>query len=434
MANNNISILYEDSTCAVVNKPAGILTHAVNKKDKSVTLAQWWAKKANLSNKTWCEPSRAGIVHRLDRDTSGAIVLAKNATALVKLQNQFRNRTLEKKYIALVSGVPAETRGVICTKIARSKKRRTKKTSSFLGLTSDAREAISEYELIKKIDKNISLMQFTIKTGRTHQVRLHAKTIGTPILGDQDYNTKISRKISLDYNINRQMLHALLLRFESPQKKANISVIAPLPSDMGKFLPAPVKKKLEHKVKDDGKIFILTGPSGVGKGSVASALVEENLSLEWIKTLTSRPQRPDDRAKSRRFFVSKDKFKKMLNEGEILEYNIYNNNYYGTPRYAISDALKKGKHPLLDIDVNGARAIKKIYNKQVVVIFLKATKDEIVTRLHKRKMPDKVINQRLAIRQKEIRSEENFDYLVHNKQNKLPDTVSRIKKIILREL
>lgn len=434
---NNISILYEDSACAVVNKPAGVLTHSASKIDNSATLSQWWAREANLNSEAWPEPSRAGIIHRLDKDTSGAIVLAKSPKVLKKIQDQFQNRSVKKKYIALVAGVPHEKQGIINTKISRNQKRRTKKTSSFLGLDKDAREAISEYKLITIIDKNISLVQFTIKTGRTHQVRLHAKTIGTPILGDPDYNTKMSRKISSECNVKRQMLHAVFLHFKSPQRMVDVDIFAPVPSDMRKFFTPKINKALAHAAGEIGnneKIFVLTGPSGAGKGSVASALIAMDLNLEWVRTLTSRPERPDDRFKSKHFFVTKSEFQKMVEKGEILEYNLYNGNYYGTPRYAVIDVLTKKKHPLLDIDVNGALAIKKIYDKQAVVIFIEATKDEIIKRLHDRGMPDTVINQRLSIRESEIKMEERFDYSLHNKQDQLYKTVANVKKIITREL
>lgn len=183
------------------------------------------------------------------------------------------------------------------------------------------------------------------------------------------------------------------------------------------------------------KIFVLTGPSGAGKGSVADALVEKpSLKLRWVTTLTSRRRRKDDAELSRHYFTNKAGFKKQIKEGNILEYNIYNGNYYGTPKSSIEEIITDKYNPLLDIDINGARALKEIYKKRLVVIFISASLDELETRLRTRGMDDKVIEQRLLISKKELDDSNKFDYRIHNKQNYIEKTIDIISKIIEEEI
>lgn len=235
----NIPVLYEDKLCAIVNKPAGLLTHAVNENDRSESLAGWWLSRTGIQKTGWPYRGREGIVHRLDKDTSGTIVLAKTPEALGNLQEQFQSHNIEKKYTALVFGRPQKDSGRIVSHIARNTKRRTKKVSSLLGLQSDSREAVSNYKLVKTghVDNiEISTMEFSIETGRTHQIRLHAKVLETPILGDKDYSTKHSRVASDKLGVARQMLHSCFLRIHSPQTGKAVGVEAELPQDMEKII------------------------------------------------------------------------------------------------------------------------------------------------------------------------------------------------------
>lgn len=183
------------------------------------------------------------------------------------------------------------------------------------------------------------------------------------------------------------------------------------------------------------KIFVLTGPSGAGKGSVADALIEKPaLKLRWVTTLTSRRRRKDDAELSRHYFTNKAGFKKQIEEGNILEYNIYNGNYYGTPKSSIEEIIADRHNPLLDIDINGAKALKKIYKKRLIVIFISATLDELEARLRTRGMDDKVIAQRLRISVKELDGANKFDYRIHNKQNHINKAIDIISKIIEEEI
>lgn len=231
-----IKILYSDDYCSVINKPAGVLTHALNEKDISDTIASWWLAEPEVAKIGWQFKGREGIVHRLDRDTSGALLLAKNPEALLKLQKQFHDREVGKIYIAVVFGKPDKEQGRVVSKISRDIKRRTKRVTSLIDFMGDKSvEAISNYKVIKtgNINKNVlSVINFEIETGKTHQIRLHAKMLGAPILGDVDYGTKPSKRLSKFLNISRQLLHAKELTFNELTTGKRIDICAPIPYDI----------------------------------------------------------------------------------------------------------------------------------------------------------------------------------------------------------
>jgi len=240
-ASKKYKILYEDSGCAVINKPAGVLVHNLPERVSDTTIAAWWLGQPDTEKNIWPVAGREGIVHRLDRDTTGALLLARNPEALNKLQKQFHDRTVKKYYLALVFGKPAKNEGEIESVISRQPKERTKRKASIIdfGGLSDAKKAITAYRLIGSVkykESDISLIRFEIKTGRTHQVRLHAKMLGCPILGDRDYATKPSKRLSDKLGVERQMLHARELVFQSPENKRKVRVKAPLCDDMVRIL------------------------------------------------------------------------------------------------------------------------------------------------------------------------------------------------------
>ena len=183
------------------------------------------------------------------------------------------------------------------------------------------------------------------------------------------------------------------------------------------------------------KIFIILGPSGAGKGSITRALAKDrSLNLLWSKTATTRPRRGDDKSSSRHEILSEKEFLDLVDSGEILEHNRYNGNLYGTLKSPIVEIFNKEKNPLMEIDINGAMNLKKIFPDKVVTIFIYATRDELKKRLLARGMDASVINQRLKIADREFEKSEQCDYKIHNKQNELQDSINNIKRIITNEL
>lgn len=217
---NNIKIIFEDDNLLVINKPAGILVH--NGKGIN-TIANWLEEKyPEILKFDWPVESRKGIVHRLDQDTSGLLILAKNPKVLGLLQNLFKTRQIKKTYLALVLGKLAKEQGKIESFISRDTKKDRQK-SRLLALEDKEKIARTSYRVLnvytltiqnKKYD--ISFLELKPETGRTHQLRVQLKNFGHPILGDQIYSIKESRLISKFFNIPRQMLHAGALEFKHP--------------------------------------------------------------------------------------------------------------------------------------------------------------------------------------------------------------------------
>ena len=223
-------VIYEDPHIIVLNKPPGLVVHPApgNYTGTLVNalLFHYGSLPSSGPQAGLTERERAGIVHRLDKDTSGVLVVARTHEALRSLSAQFKNRIVKKKYVALVDGVIKKGSGTIEVGIGRHVKER-KKISVH---THSAREAITVYK-VKERFKNATLVEVEIKTGRTHQIRVHMAHFGHPVLGDSVYG---GMKV-LKYNgieINRQMLHAESLSLLHPLTGHPITFIAPPPEDM----------------------------------------------------------------------------------------------------------------------------------------------------------------------------------------------------------
>ncbi|KAA5807574.1 RluA family pseudouridine synthase [Thermoanaerobacterium thermosaccharolyticum] len=209
-------IIYEDDDIIVINKPQGMVVHPApgNYSGTLVNALLYHCK--NLSGING--ELRPGIVHRLDKDTSGVMVVAKNDKAHLDLSNQIKERTILKKYIAIVEGVIKDDEGSIEAPIGRDHVERKK-----MAVTEDGRYALTLYKVLERY-KNNSLIEATIKTGRTHQIRVHMSYIGHPIVGDEVYGYKKQR-----FNLLGQALHSKLLGLVHPSKKIYMEFEAPIP-------------------------------------------------------------------------------------------------------------------------------------------------------------------------------------------------------------
>lgn len=202
----DLEIIYEDENVIVVNKPKGILTHSKGVLNNEFTVADFFELHGcNFAKGT----NRAGIVHRLDRETSGVIIGAKNDTAAKKLQKQFSERTTKKEYIAIVEGVPNPNKAIIDLPIARN----NSLPSTFI-VNAKGKTAQTKYEVLES-KNNRSLVKLNPKTGRTHQLRVHLAYIKHPIVGDRVYNDRYSEKDS------RMFLHAKSLEISIPPNNTN---------------------------------------------------------------------------------------------------------------------------------------------------------------------------------------------------------------------
>jgi 23S rRNA pseudouridine1911/1915/1917 synthase len=249
-----LDIIYEDADLSVVNKPASMMVHAGSgatddARNRGTLVNALLSHYQQLS--TTGGPLRPGIVHRLDKQTSGLIIVARNDAAHLKLGEMFSRRQVHKTYIALVHGHVKADRGTITAAIARDAIRRTRMTTRRESLDSGARTAISHYAVIERIASRFgafTLVSVRIETGRTHQIRVHLSSIGHPVVGDTLYGapariaipTATRRKksdpepeaISLD----RNFLHAAELRFAHPRTAKTLDLKAPLPEELAAFL------------------------------------------------------------------------------------------------------------------------------------------------------------------------------------------------------
>ncbi len=220
--NIKLDIIYEDEHIIVLNKPPNMLVHPVPNVT-SGTLVN--ALLYHFSQfKEWEDVERPGIVHRLDKDTSGVMIIAKTEAALRKLAQQFHDRKNKKEYFAIVEGAVKENSGQIEKPLARNLSNRVKMTVDFSG-----KYALSQYRVIKRFSQWASLVSVIIKTGRTHQIRVHMRSIGHPVLGDEVYSFKGSK--AEDFNCDRQMLHAIKLGIFHPYTNQWMEFTAKLPDD-----------------------------------------------------------------------------------------------------------------------------------------------------------------------------------------------------------
>ncbi len=206
-----IPIIYEDKDIIVVDKPAGLLVHPV--KDEKNTLIDYFPK--------------AKLIHRLDKDTSGLLLLAKSEKTYNWLKSQFKNRKIKKKYLALVNGKLKDKKGIINKTISKSRKRGGRQTIAPIGRK---REAITRYKVLKEFD-NYNLLEVLPETGRTHQIRVHLSSTGHPIACDENYKFKRQKKIE---DLKRQFLHASYLQFQMPDKIMKFE--SKLPKELKKVL------------------------------------------------------------------------------------------------------------------------------------------------------------------------------------------------------
>lgn len=235
-----LEVIYEDEDLAVINKPAGMMVHAgagaTDDERNQGTLVNALLHRFHALSGVG-GALRPGIVHRLDKQTSGLIVVAKNDSAHRKLSAEFAGRKVKKTYIALVHGWTRNDRGSILSAISRDAVRRTRMTTRRSG----GREATTHYELQRRIDSpfgKFGLLKLQIETGRTHQIRVHMASVGHPVVGDTLYGAprELHARAGQIIALNRNFLHSYELQFEHPRTGKRLTLAAPLPQELADFL------------------------------------------------------------------------------------------------------------------------------------------------------------------------------------------------------
>ena len=218
----DLRVAFEDEHLLVVDKPAGIVVHPGTGHREGGTLVHGLLA---LDAAGGDDEDRPGIVHRLDRDTSGLLVVARSDEAHTRLEELIRRRELERRYLALVKGRPRSRTGRIEAPIGRDRQDRTRHSLD----TATPRRAVTHFELVEALAAH-TLLEVTLETGRTHQIRVHLEAIDLPIAGDPVYG------VAGDLGLERQFLHAARLTFEHPFTGERIETESPLPDDLAAAL------------------------------------------------------------------------------------------------------------------------------------------------------------------------------------------------------
>lgn len=240
-----LEVVYEDAAVLVVNKPSGLVTHpAPGHWDGTLMNALLWrfqaASRKPQASDTDLEPpacslqppARAGIVHRLDKDTSGLLLVAKTEPARVSLAKQMKARTIHRRYLAVVEGLLPLDTGTINASLGRHPKRRKEVAIRHIG----GRTAVTHYRVLKRFSADFpcTLIDVALETGRTHQIRVHLASLGHPVAGDATYG-KRSAAFWHALEIPRHLLHAYRLSFQHPSSGRPVTVTAPLPAELQRW-------------------------------------------------------------------------------------------------------------------------------------------------------------------------------------------------------
>jgi 23S rRNA pseudouridine1911/1915/1917 synthase len=244
-----LDIVFEDADLAVVNKPAGMMAHtgagaAEDKRNRGTLVNALLHRFGTLSSLGG--ELRPGIVHRLDKATSGLLVVAKNDEAHRHLAAQFAGRQVEKTYVALVHGWLKQDRGKITSGISRDRVRRTRMTTRRTG----GREAITHYTVQRRLDSRFgkfTLLELQIDTGRTHQIRVHLASLGHPVVGDTLYGAprELRAREGTVISLPRNFLHAASLQFQHPRTGETLSFSRPMPGELVEFFKSIQRERLE---------------------------------------------------------------------------------------------------------------------------------------------------------------------------------------------
>ena len=219
-----LKYIFKDEFLLIIDKPSGQTVHSgITTQHNTLAhqLQNIFPKLIHIGDK-----GRNGIVHRLDKETSGLLIVALKNSSYTKMNEIFKNRKIEKNYIALLHGHLIKPQGSIIAPIGRNPKNRTKQI-----IINTGRKAVTEYKLIKKY-KNYSLVDVNLKTGRTHQIRVHFNSIGHPIVGDKKYG-KDNYKY---YQLNRHFLHAYKIKFKHPINQEDLIFSSELPDELSRYL------------------------------------------------------------------------------------------------------------------------------------------------------------------------------------------------------
>jgi 23S rRNA pseudouridine1911/1915/1917 synthase len=248
-----LEILYEDDDLLAVNKSAGMTVHAGAGNSHGTLVNALLGRGQSLSQGG--DPLRPGIVHRIDKETSGILLVAKNDLAHGLLSESFRERRIQKTYIALVQGVLAEERGRIELPIARDPVRRNRMTARRAASLPNSRAARTDWRVLARIDST-TLVEIQLHTGRTHQIRAHFSALHHPVVGDTLYGASAQLHVGHTTlpSLERNFLHAARLGFQQPRTQQPIQLSAPLPPELRNYLRQLAAAAAEDSARIDAAL------------------------------------------------------------------------------------------------------------------------------------------------------------------------------------
>jgi 23S rRNA pseudouridine1911/1915/1917 synthase len=457
-----LEVVYEDDDLLIVDKPAGLVVHPSPGHSSGTLVNALLGRAGGAEYGGIAGVGRPGIVHRLDRDTSGLLMVAKHDAAQAGLMAQLKARRVKKTYLALVQGGVAANVGRVEAPIGRDPKHRTR-----MAVVPDGRPSVTGYRVKERLP-GWTLLELDLVTGRTHQIRVHLDAIGHPVAGDQVYGTGTSRR-GPD-GLGRMFLHAWRLELASPSDGHLIRATAALPDELETVLArlragdrpvalplgtaGPVTDTELGRVARAGQpvtdppsevgvpgapgamLVIISGPSGVGKDAVIDALRRRGRRppYHYVVTCTTRGPRPGEVDGVDYHFLDVDRFVALRDAGELLEANEVHGNWYGTPRAQVREALLAGREVILKIDVQGAQVVKENVPEAILIFIVPPSLESLFQRLKSRATETA---DELELRQRnaaiELGRQEDYDYIVENRDGEVEATAERIERIIETE-
>ena len=413
--NIDLDVVYEHEDFIIINKPSGLIVHEFEG-IKETSLAELVVKKYPEIKDVGEDPQRPGIVHRLDKDVSGLMVVARNQKAFLWLKSQFQGRLVHKEYFALVHGSFDKYNGKISFRIKRSQSQKHK-MAALPEQSEEGKEALSHYQVIREYGSK-TLVNVRIETGRTHQIRVHMNAIDRPVVGDSIYNqSKHSSKI------NRVFLHSHKLSFKNHDG---------VEYEFVSYLPIKLKKYLYTLVKYN-KLFVLSGPSGVGKTTLLKEFFKKRSdSFGPTTTYTTREKRKDAVEDKILKYTTKEEFQKMIEANQFVEWAEVFGNYYGTHKATLESSLKD-KNVIANIDVQGMHLIMNHFPEAITVFVSLHNIDYLKKRIESRgKMTAEELEKRLNEAHIELSNAPVYDYIVYNDQDKQKDAYQDLDSFLAK--
>ena len=435
-----LTIVYEDDDLLIVDKPAGLVVHPAPGHSGD-TLVN--ALLATATASTWggiAGVQRPGIVHRLDRDTSGLLMVARHDAAQASIMAQLKARRVKKTYLALVQGSVSAAVGRIEAPIGRDPKHRTK-----MAVVPDGRPSVTGYRVRERFT-GWTLLELDLVTGRTHQIRVHLEAIGHPVAGDPVYGTGTSRR-GPD-GLDRLFLHAWRLELTSPSDGHLIRA-----TRRSRRSSRPCSTGCARSSGDRGVAGIRRGADATARqrrdagrssrGRAGSARTRSSTRSSCGPTIptttTSSPARPGRCGPARSTASTTTsstarRSPRSARPAEFLEANEVHGNWYGTPRDQVREALAAGRDVILKIDVQGAQVVKEKVPGALLIFLIPPSLEDLFQRLRSRATETA---DELELRQRnaaiELARQEDYDYVVTNETGQVERTAERIDEIIADE-